>query len=206
MKLGKTAWVILGIGIFTIAFISLFVGYSRLSGEQGKAEDSLSSAQATLPQLVSEREDSASALAQLQDQLTQAASSLSYSKAKFPKVVESIEYDEELFMIAHACDLEIANLTASEPRDLKVEEITYTTTFFEIEVQSKDSPPNPLTKAYIDNTIDNILAFFNTIVTSEDFDVADIELVDIVAPQPEDTTGERPSATIDLIIYTYQGE
>ncbi len=206
MKLGKTAWIILGIGIFIIALISLLVGYSQLSAEEGNVEDSLSSAQATLPQLVSEREDSASALAQLQDQLTQAASSLSYSKAKFPQVVESIEYDEELFMIAHACNLEIANLTASEPRDQEVEEITYTTTIFEIEVQSKDSPPDPLTKAYIDNTIDNILAFFNTIVTSEDFDVADIELVNIKTPKPGDTTGERPSATIDLIIYTYQGE
>jgi len=206
MRLSKTAWFILSIGIFIIAFGSLFVGYSRLSGEQEKVQDSLSSAQELLPQLVSEREDSASQLAQLQNQLAQAASSLSDSKAKFPQAVESIEYGEELFMIAHACDLEIFNLTASEPRYQEVEGITYTTTLFEIEVQSKNPPPDPLTKAYIDNTIDNMLAFINTIATEEYFNVADIELVDIVAPQPGETTGERPSATINLIIYTYQGE
>ncbi|GAH59611.1 unnamed protein product, partial [marine sediment metagenome] len=38
MRLSKTAWLILGIGIFVIAFGSLFMGYSRQSGEQERLE------------------------------------------------------------------------------------------------------------------------------------------------------------------------
>ena len=206
MRLGKTAWLILGIGIFVIALGSLFVGYSRLSDEQKQVDDSLSSAQELLPQLVAEREDSASQLAQLENQLAQAALSLSDSKAKFPQAVESIEYGEELFMIAHDCDLEIWNLTALEPTDLEVENVSYTITLFKVEVRA--TAPPPYTKAYIDNTIAHMLTFINTIATEEYFNVADIELVDIVAPKPEDktTTWTELSATITLTVYTYQGE
>jgi len=205
MKLSRTAWLILGIGIFVLAFGSLFVGYSRLSGEQGEVEDELSSAQELLPQLVSQKEYWASQLSQLESQLTQATSALNESKARFPKEVESIEYDEELVLLAHDCDLEIASLTASEPRDKEVGEITYTVTLFEVEVRAAGSPPDLLTKSYIDNAIANILVFINTIATGEYFNAANIELVNIEAPEA-DTEGEKPSAIITLMVYSYQGE
>ncbi len=207
MRLGKTAWFILGSGIFIIAFISLFVGFSRLSGEQGKVEDSLSSAQDLLPQLISQEDDLTSQLTELENQLAQAESSLSRSAARFPEAVESIEYDEELFMIAHDCGLEVFSLTASEPSDIKVkvgeETVTYTITIFEVEV--RPTAPPPFTKAYIDTTIANMLAFINNIVTGEYFTTADIEIVDIKAPKP-DETGKEMSATIRLVIYSYKGE
>lgn len=205
MKLGKTAWLILGIGIFVIAFGILFTGYSRLSGEQDSVEDELSSAQELLPQLVSQREYWESQLSQLESQLTQAESSLAEARSRFPEAVESIEYDEELVLLAHDCDLELVSLTASEPRDKEVEEITYTVTLFEVEVRGAGSPPDPLTKSYIDNTIADILAFINTIATGEYFNAANIELVNIEAPEPDEEE-EKPSATITLMIYGYQGE
>lgn len=207
MKLSKTAWLILSIGIFILAFGSLLVGYFRLSGEQERVEDKLSSAQELLPQLTSEREYWKSQLSQLESQLTQATSSLEESKARFPKAVESIEYDTELVLLAHDCDLEIVSLTASEPRNKEVEEITYTVTLFEVEVRGAGPPPDPLTKAYIDDTIADILVFINTIATGEYFNAANIELVNIVAPEPDtEAEGEKPSVTITLMVYTYQGE
>jgi hypothetical protein len=205
MKLSRTAWFILGIGIFVLAFGSLFIGYSRLSGEEGNLEDELSADQELLPQLVSQSEYWAEQLSQLESQLTQAESSLQASKARFSAEVESIEYDEELVLLAHDCDLEIASLTASEPRDKEVEEITYTVTIFEVEVRPATSPPTPLTKSYIDNAISNILVFINTIATGEYFNTANIELVSIEAPEAETEEG-KPSAVIELMIYSYQGE
>ncbi len=205
MRLSKIAWLILGIGIFVIAFGILFVGYSRLSGEQETAQKELSAAQALLPQLISEREDWTNQLDQLVDQSLQVDSALNKSMAKFPQAVESIEYDEELIMIAHACDLEIASLTASEPLEKEVEGIIYTITTFKVEVISGYPLPDPLTKAYIDETIANMLTFINAIVTDDYFTTATIEQVNIESPQPEEE-GEKPSATITLIIYSYQGE
>ncbi len=206
MKVSKTAWLILGIGIFVIAFATLFMLHSQQSGEQEWLEDSLSAAQAALPQLISEREDLGNQLTQLESQLTQATSSLSSSKARFPKSVQSIEYDEALFDIAKACDLEIVKLTASEPSAEEVEDVTYAITSFEVTVRAAKSPPHSMTEAYIDKTVANILDFINTIATDGYFTNATIELVNMEAPEPGEEEAESPEATIKLVIYGYKGE
>ncbi len=184
-RLSKTAWLILGIGIFVIAMGSLYFLYSRQGGEQGQLNDSLSVAQATLPGLVSEKEDWESQLTQLESQLTQwesqlsqAVSLLDTTQASLPESVESIEYDEELFRIADGWRLEIINLTASESRDkevqvevedIEVEDITFLVTSFTVDVRGE---------------VNDILGFINTIVTSEDFTCATVELVNINIPEP----------------------
>jgi hypothetical protein len=192
IKLGKTAWVILGIGIFVIAFVSLYMVYSRQDNEQEQLNDSLSAAQATLLTLVSEKEDWESQLTQWESQLTQlgssltetedklaqAASLLSRTAASLPESVESIEYDQELFRIADNWNLEITILTASEPsdnkvevevEDIKVEDITYSVTSFTVDVKGE---------------VAGILGFIGAIVTSEDFLNATVELVKINIPEP----------------------
>ena len=197
MKLSRTAWLILGSGIFVIAFVSLYMVFLQQGREQERLDDSLSVAQTTLPTLVAERDDLASQLTQLESELAQARSLLYKVKAKFQSV-ESIEYGEALFDIADDCDLEITKLTASEPRDKEVESepideetqaVTYAITSFTVEVEG---------------TVAHILDFINTIATSEYFTNATIEMVNMDVPEP-DEEGE-PSATIDLIIYGYQGE
>jgi hypothetical protein len=149
--------------------------------------------------------------------------------------VESIEVDELLFGIAWDWGLEITSLTASEPSDLKVavevetedievEDVTYLVTSFTVDVKGK-APESDLKteeyKAYIDKAVDDILNFIHTIVTHRDFDTATVELVNIVIPDPiseeekegltEEQIEERegmqaPSATINLVIYSYKGE
>lgn len=189
MRLSRTALFILGAGIFVIVFGILFMGFLRQSDEQDRVEERLSTAQDLLPQLISEREDWESQLTQLESQLTQVTSSLNKSKARFPQTVESIEYGEELFNIAEDCGLEVAKLTASEPTDLEVGNVIYAITYLAVEVRGE---------------ITRMLAFINTIAAGEYFTAATIELVEMEAPQLEEE-GE-PSATITLVIYSYQGE
>ena len=202
MKLSRTAGLILGIGVFAIAFVSLYMVYLQQGREQQRLDDSLSLAQATLPTLVSERDDLESQLTQSESELAQAQSFLHEAKAKFDESVESIEYDEKLFDIADDCDLEITKLTASEPSDEEVEltgseasdeeveSVTYSITSFTVEVEG---------------TVAHILDFINTIATDEYFINATIELVKMEVPEPGEGK-EKPSATIDLIIYGYKGE
>jgi hypothetical protein len=187
-RLSKTAWLIIGIGVFIIVFGSLFASYLRLSGEQASLEDKLSSDQALLPQLTAQKAD-------LTSQLARANSSL-YS---------SIEYDEMFFSNAQKCGLEIANLTASEPADAVIEGTTFSATILKVEVRAAGPPPAPFTKEYISQNIANILAFINTIATDEHFNHATIDLVNIEAPAPEQEV-EKPLATITLIIYSPKGK
>ena len=241
LRLSKTAQLVLGIGIFVIALVSLYVIYSRQGSEQEQLDDNLLVTQATLPKVVSEKENQERQLTQLESQLTQleselaqATSVLAESRKSFPESVESIEYDERLFKIADEWNLEITSLTASEPddekvkvevEDIKVEGITFSVTYFEVEVKGK-APELPFKteaeyETYIDETVDDILDFIHTIRTDEYFTNATLELVNMDIPEPltdeeieeKEMTeeaiiekAEKLTATIRLVIYSYKGE
>ena len=236
MKLGKTAWLILVTGIFVIAIGSVYWLYLQEGQQQEELNAQLSAVQATLPKLAVERANLESTLTELEDKLEQVTSRLETAKGAFPSSVESIEVDELLFGIADDWGLEITSLTASEPRDnivrvevededIDVEDVAYLVTSFTVDVKSKAPESSFETeeeyKTYIDKSVDDILNFINTIVTHRDFDTATVELVSIVIPEPlsekekeeltEELIKERegikvPSATIKLIIYSYEGE
>ena len=236
MKLSKTAWIILLAGIFIIAFASLYWLYLQEKNEQVELNAALAATQATLPKLAEQRASLESTLTELEDKLAQVTSQLKTTKAVFPASVQSIEVDELLFGMADDWDLEITSLTATEPHDQKVkvevededievEDITYLVTYFTVDVEGKapesDFKTEEEYKAYIDKAVDDILNFIHTIVNHRDFDTATIELVNIVVPEPlsekekeeltEELIKEReeievPSATIQLVIYSYEGE
>ena len=214
MKLGKTAWIILVTGIFIIATGSLYWLYLQERPKQEELNAQLSAVQAQLPNLAEQRASLESTLTELEDNLAQATSQLKTAKAAFPALVESIEVDELLFGIADDWGLEITSLTASEPSDLEVEvevemedieveDVTYLLTYFTVEVKGE---------------VADILNFIHTIVNHRDFDTATVELVNIVIPDPiseqekeelseeEIEEREKPSATINLVIYSYKGE
>jgi hypothetical protein len=211
MRLSRTAMLILGVGVFVIAFATLFSINSGQSGEQWRLNDSLTTAQALLPKLVAEREDWEDQLTQWENKVTEVTSVLSRFKAKFPKSVESIEYSETLFDIARECDLEVAEVTTSEPCDKKVEDVVYSVTTLEVVVRAADSKPGSVTafESYIDNTVAHILDFIDIVATSDDFTNATIELVEMNNLEPPgEITGceDKPEATISLAIYGYKGE
>jgi hypothetical protein len=215
MKLSKTALLVLGIGVFIIAFATLFSISSGQKGEQAQISDNLATAQSLLPKLIAEREDLEGQLANWESEVAEATSSLSKSEARYPKTVESIENDETLFLMADECDLLIRELTASEPADKEVKseevediDITYAVTTFEVVVRSKESPPSTAGdfELYIDEFLANVLDFIHIIATSEEFNIGTINLVTIENLEPPEEVeegGTGPEATIDLIIYGF---
>ncbi len=207
MKLTKTFWLILSIGVFVIAFAALYLIYLQQQRTQEPLDAALATAQTTLPKLTTERTNLENALTELEDELVQAKSRLETAKAVFPALVESIEIDELLFGFAHDWGLEIVRLTASEPgtetvpvevENVQVEDVAYVITSFTMEVKGQ---------------VSDILNFINTIVTHEDFTTATVKLVSIAIPEPlseEEKQGltkeqieareqvETPSATINI--------
>lgn len=210
MKVSKTALVVLGIGIFIIVFATLFVLYSGQSGEQAQLNASLTKTQGLLPELVAEREDLAGQLAQWEDELDKAMLALGKSEARFPKSVESIEYDETIFKLAEECDLRIVELMASEPSNEKVKgtDITYDVTTVEVVLENAESPPGTAGdfEVYIDETVDKVLEFVHLVAITPDFGVATIRVaaIDGLEP-PEEMEGSEtgPEATIELVIYGF---
>jgi hypothetical protein len=118
MRLRRKISLVLVIVIMVGAAAFLLSNYSRAAGELSELKERLSSAQTRVPGLISQKES-------LESQLAQATSSLGVARAKFPRSVESIEYDEGLCKTAVESGVQITRLTTSTPSDRKVGDITY---------------------------------------------------------------------------------
>jgi cell division protein FtsB len=224
MKLSRTVWIVLGVAVFIIGFVVLYMMYSRQITEQEQLKSRVAANQATFSKLVTERENwqtqlvkLQSELAQRQSALTQAKLALSQAETGWPQSAQSIEYDEKLFEMADAWKLDITVVTAAEPAEEEVEDITFVTATFTVEVTGK-----PIETAfkeekdyrdYLYDTVDDILAFVHTIVNDKAFASAGINLVNMQVPEPltkEELATKgvevgKPTATITLTIYTYKG-
>ena len=210
MKVSKTALTVLGIGVFVIVFATLFVLYSGQSGEREQLNASLTKAQGVLPELIAEKEDLESQLAQWKGELDKAMVALSKSQGRFPKSVESIEYDEVLFKLAEQSGLMIVEITASEPSEevVKGTDITYDVSTFEVLVENAESPPATAGEfeVYIDETVDKVIEFIHLVVTTPDFNVATITVASIEGLEPPEELEENeegPLATLELAIYGF---
>lgn len=207
MKFGKTAQLLLAIGIFAIGAIFLYRMNLERQAVHEELDTQLAATQLLLPKLSSDKEELESRLNRLQSELAQAETSLGESKAKFPASVENIDYVELLFEMAQARDLELMSLTTSGPVIQVVEDIGYEVTSFNLEVKGK---------------VSDILDLVNVIATDEEFTTATVELVAIKVPEPltsqekeelagqeqteEEEPPEAPSAIIKLDIYSYEEE
>jgi hypothetical protein len=210
MKLSKTAFLVLGIGVFILGFAILFVLYSGQSGEQEQLSGQLATTQGLLPELIAEKGDLADQLAQWEDELDKARVALGKSEGRFPKSVESIEYDEVIFKLAEQSGLRVMELTASEPEEeaVKDTDIIYAVTTVEAVVWNIDSPPGTAGEfeVYIDETVDKVIEFMHLVVTTPDFDVAAVEVAAIEGLEPpEELEGDEtsPEATLKLAIYGF---
>jgi len=219
MKISKTALLVLGIGIFIIGFAALFTIYLGQAGEQGELNDKLASAQSLLPKLTAEKEDLEVQVAQWDGELAKATAALNSSEARYPKSVESIEYDEVMFKLAADCDLMIMELSAFEPYDEDVEDtdIVYSVGAAEVKVQNTELPPKTVGdyEVFSDETVGKVLEFIHLLAVSEEFNISTIRLVEIEnldAPEAEALEGAEtdaarrelaPQATIQLLIYAY---
>jgi hypothetical protein len=210
MKIGKTALIVLGVGVFIIVFATLFVMYSGQSGEREQLNASLTKAQGVLPELLAEKADLESQVTQWESELDKAMMALSQSQGRFPKSVESIEYDEVLFKLAEQSGLMIVEITASEPSEevVKGTDITYDVSTFEVLVENAESPPSTAGEfeVYIDETVDKVLEFIHLVVTTPDFDVATITVASIEGLEPPEELEENeegPLATLELAIYGF---
>ena len=194
MKLTRTTWLILALGVFVIAFASLFVVYSRQASQQKDLKSSLAEAEASYPQLASQIKNLESQLAQRQSEVAAALLNLSQAKAKFPRSVRSIDYYQRLLAIADDCDLNVTSLMASQTRQQKTDSVTYLVTTFLVAVRGDMA---------------SILDFVHTLATREDFTSATVTVVSINIPQPPTGQGGIPQeseASITMDIYAYPGE
>jgi hypothetical protein len=176
MKLSRRAGLILGAVAIVGALIAAYVIYSGLAPKRSDLNQRLERAQTFLPILTNQKND-------LLDQLARAQSTLDTSQSQFPQSVESIEYGEYLYEIAHDCNVELTVLSFPQPATRTVGDVTYSVVTLSLPVSG---------------SLDNIFDFIEMLRTDYRFDSTEITAVSMTWGATTTT------ATIGVDIYAHK--
>ena len=182
MKLSKTSSLILTIGIFFIAFVGLGIAHSRQASEQNQLGEELYVAEQGLSKLPlqklrSQKND-------LEERLNRTLLQLEAAKNELSQPIKSIDITDSLFEIAGDCRVEISDVNSSVITSDKLEGIN-----------------GPVIQLLInfEGDLTDIISFITRL--NNDFATGVVKSAEIKLP--ETTAGDKPSANIRLVLYTY---
>ena len=185
MKLSKTGWLILTIGILIIILSSLGVTFSQQIKQRNRLREELSLAQQRLDsiqfdQLYSQQEE-------LTGQLSQTEADLDITRASLSQPVNSIDASDTLFDIAGTCSVEVTEIKSSPPTT--------------IDLAGLDCFVLPLT-TQITGDLSQLISFI--VRLNSDLVNSVVGSVDITVYQP--ATDTKSSASIRQLIHYCQDD
>ena len=191
MRISKTTWLVLVVGIFIIAAASLSVAYFQRDNEQAQLSEELDIAQARLDKI--QIEPLISQKGELQEQLIYTVSKLEDARDTLSQYMPSIIAGGNLFDIADECGVKIMEMRSSGMSTGSLADINCAMLPFMLYIEAEE----------VDQVIDFVVRL-NT-----DFATGVVKSVELTYPDinDEDATGEEPiTARIEMQIYTYEGD
>jgi hypothetical protein len=186
VKLSKKSGLILIVGIAACIYGGLWMARSQQVDEQERLHEELTTAAVALDNLPVD--EVSSQRAELEERLSQAISQLETAKATLSQSTGSIDVSGHLFEIAEDVGVEVTVVSSSHTAGGSLGGI--------------DCSVLPLAVT-VEGDVADIISYVGRL--NYDFPTGTIKLVKMDIPE---TTCEEevPSATIQLQIYTYQGE
>jgi hypothetical protein len=183
LKLSKTSWLILAVGLFVVVAAGLGITRSQQAQEQGRLSEELELSQKSLAAI--QVTGLQSQLDALQQSADEAQLKLDEAQSELDQTVVSVDVTEEFFSIASYCGVKVINLNTSPIVPNLFEGIGLATTSL-----------NAMVEGQLSALIDFIEAL------NSDFTTGLIKATQIDIPPSTDN--ETPSASIQMIIYSYE--
>ncbi len=215
MKLTKTSWLLLAIGIFVITVGSLGAARSQRLSEGQKLSDELAVAMGRMSKLdlteLSARQGS------LQEQIKQATQQLESARAALSQPNDSITISDSVFRIAATSGVEVTQMGSSSLTRSNLTSIGGS--ILPLVVLVRGDVPNLIDfvmRLNIELTTGVVKSAQITVPKASD-NVTDTVTYDIVATITDNTTGnlignvsnkaddKMPSANIQIEVYSYKG-
>ncbi len=208
MKLSKPFWIILGVGLFVVAAVILYMLYQDKVEKRQEAEDRVAAAEAVIPNLLSNKTDLEEELAQIEAGMTQLEAEMAQRQSTIGELANELSLlEDELSQLederAQAILRALALLDETAAKFIsQVESIEYNETLFEFAQDSNLmvvglSVADPISVVENDikyyNTkftiavrggVADILGFINIIVKDSNFKTAILEPIAITVPEP----------------------
>lgn len=184
MKLSKTSWLVIIVGIFVIALLGLGVVRSQQVQQQNQLSEELASAELRLKGIqlkpLSHQQE------ELENGLSQTRSQLEAVKAIVSQPIESITISSILFDTAEAHGVNLTEITSSSIASDRLEGLACSVLRLTAKV-----------KGEVPKLVSFITGLNGNLTTGV------MKSVEISIPE---VAGEEASANIQLAVYTYQGE
>ena len=167
-----------------MAFASLGIARSQQLHQQDQLNEELSVAERRLDkfqlkELYLQKEN-------LEVQLNQTISQVEAAKAMLSQPSGSIDISDTVFSIAEACGVEVTEISSADPARDDLKGVTCSVL--------------PLTTS-VEGDVPNLIYFITRL--NNDFSTGVVKSAEINIPEAAD--GDRPSASIRLVVYSYQG-
>jgi len=195
MKLSKTSWLLLTVGISAILGASLGLAYLQQAGERSRLEQELSAAQLQFDE--SSTEELSSQQEKLERRLVQAELGFKTAEARLSQPVESIETSDALFVIAEHYGVEITDVSSSTPTDEQVDGVACCVLPLTVQVEGD-------VNSLIDFVINWAGEYSTGVVKSVEMTVP--QLADVGEEGNEAESEEETRVNIRMLIYTYVGD
>ena len=185
MKISKTSWLLIAIGVFIITMVSLGAVRYQQVNQQNQMNEELALAEMKLNEF--QLEQLSDRQGELEEQLSQTISQLGAAKAILSQPNGSIAASGILFDIAEAYGVEVTEISSPGPTNDELEGIACSVLPLAARVEGN-------VPALI-----NFITRLNSDLTTGVVKSAEISI-------PEATGEEESSANIQLVIYSYQGD
>jgi hypothetical protein len=184
LKLSKTSWLILGVGVVILAFASLGMVRSQQTDWEDQLKQELALAEKGLGK--SQLREFSTQKQELEEQLSQLESQLQVVKSELDQSVASIDVTDSVFGIAEQCGVTIVELNSPGVAEEKLEGLLCSAISLDIIAEGE---------------VADLLSFI--VRLNNDFVTGMVRSAEISVPGP--AIAERPSANIEFIVYAYRG-
>lgn len=184
LKLSKTSWLILAAGLFIVVMAGLGITRSQQAKEQGQLADELSASQQSLAAL--QITGLQSQLDELQQTAAQDQQQLDEAQQQLEQTIVSVDVTDKLFSIANTCGVSVTSLSTSPIVPNKYEGIGLSETSINAAVEGQ----LPALVDFVESLNND---FTTGLIKSAQIDI------------PPSSSNETPSANVQMIIYSYEG-
>ncbi len=214
MKLSKTSWLMLMSGVIIITFAGLGMAYSQQTNDQSRLSQELAQAQLILSksspdELVSQKDG-------LEKRLAQGQSRLEALKTSLSPVVQSIEASDSLFDIAEASGVEVIGTRSNAPSAQELNGAEYSVLSLKVKLEGDvaniirfvhawtEEHPTGVVKSLrvrVPEIFEEEVGELEGEVGEEEGEAGEEE-----GAEEAETEPQKPSADMELIIYTHEGD
>jgi len=183
VKLSKKSWLFIGIGIFLIALVGLWMVYSQQSGAKNQLKEEFAQAKSRLSSI--QLEQYANQQEELEQQLDETIAQSEAARETLSEPMNSIIITDILFSTAENNSVNITNINSPGMTNE--------------ELKGVPCLALPLT-ASIEGEVSNLVAFITQL--NDDLVNAVVKSVSMNIPYPAGVS--KPSINIQMVIYTYK--